>query len=68
MNRNLTIKVGNCNHRRHVPGLLSKIASGAADPATVWTQQEAIPAAIEAYEAFDRREPGWTKVIIEPGG
>jgi threonine dehydrogenase-like Zn-dependent dehydrogenase len=46
----------------------SKIASGAANPATVWTQQEAIPATIEAYEAFDRREPGWTKVIIEPGG
>jgi threonine dehydrogenase-like Zn-dependent dehydrogenase len=68
MNRNLTVKLGNCNHRRYVPGLLSKIASGAADPATVWSQQEAMPAAIEAYEAFDRREPGWTKVIIETGG
>lgn len=68
MNRNLTIKLGNCNHRRYVPGLLSKIASGAADPVTVWTQTEAIPTAIEAYEAFDRREPGWTKVIIETGG
>jgi threonine dehydrogenase-like Zn-dependent dehydrogenase len=68
MNRNLTIKLGNCNHRRYVPGLLSRIASGAADPTTVWTQQEAMPTAIEAYEAFDRREPGWTKVVIETGG
>jgi hypothetical protein len=22
----------------------------------------------EAYEAFDRREPGWTKVALELGG
>jgi threonine dehydrogenase-like Zn-dependent dehydrogenase len=68
MNRNLTIKMGNCNHRRYVPGLLSRIASGGADPITVRTQQEAIPTALEAYEAFDRREPGWTKVILETGG
>jgi hypothetical protein len=28
----------------------------------------AIPTEIGAHEAFDRREPGWTKVIIETGG
>ncbi len=28
----------------------------------------AIPTAIGAHEAFDRREPTWTKVIIETGG
>jgi hypothetical protein len=31
MNRNLTIKAGNCDHRRYVPGLLSKITTGGAD-------------------------------------
>ncbi|GAA2413537.1 zinc-dependent alcohol dehydrogenase [Nonomuraea africana] len=67
MNRNLTIKAGNCNHRRYVPGLLSKIASGAADPTTVVTQQEDLPHVIDAYQAFDRREPGWTKVVLELG-
>ena len=65
MNANLTVKLGNCNHRKYVPGLLSKIAAGHADPTTVWSQQEAIPAALQAYEAFDRREPGWTKVTLE---
>ncbi len=65
MNANLTLKMGNCNHRRYVPGLLSKIASGRADPTTVWTQQQTIPSAIQAYEAFDRRDPGWTKVTLE---
>ena len=67
MNRNLTVKMGNCNHRKYVPGLLSKIAAGSADPPTVWTQQETIPTAPQAYEAFDRRDPGWTKVTLEVG-
>lgn len=65
MNANLTVKLGNCNHRKYVPGLLSKIAAGHAEPTTVWSRQEAIPAALQAYEAFDRREPGWTRVTLE---
>jgi threonine dehydrogenase-like Zn-dependent dehydrogenase len=64
MNENLTLKMGNCNHRKYVPGLLSKIAAG-VDPTTVWTQQETIPSAIAAYEKFDQRSPGWTKVTLE---
>jgi hypothetical protein len=28
----------------------------------------AIPTAIGTYGAFDRREPGWTKAVIETGG
>jgi threonine dehydrogenase-like Zn-dependent dehydrogenase len=68
MNRNLTIQAGNCNHRRYVPGLLSRIAAGGADPTTVLSRQETLPSAIEAYEAFDRAEPGWTKVVLEPAG
>jgi threonine dehydrogenase-like Zn-dependent dehydrogenase len=58
MNRNLTVKAGNCNHRRYAPGLLSRIATGAADPTTVLTQQGDLPTVIDAYHAFDRREPG----------
>ncbi|TDD72170.1 zinc-dependent alcohol dehydrogenase [Actinomadura rubrisoli] len=68
MNRNLTVKAGNCNHRRYVPGLLSRIAKGGADPTTILTQQETLPSVIDAYEAFDRREPGWTKVALEVSG
>ena len=68
MNRNLTIKPGNCNHRRYVPGLLSRIAPGRADPTTMVTQQESMPTVLDAYEAFDRRKPGWTKVTLELGG
>jgi threonine dehydrogenase-like Zn-dependent dehydrogenase len=65
MNANLTLKMGNCNHRKYIPGLLAKIVAGQADPTTVWTQQETIPTAIQAYEAFDRRDTGWTKVTLQ---
>jgi threonine dehydrogenase-like Zn-dependent dehydrogenase len=68
LNRNLTVRAGNCDHRRYVPGLLSRIAGGHADPTLVMTQQETIPSAIDAYEAFDRRMPGWTKVVLEVAG
>jgi threonine dehydrogenase-like Zn-dependent dehydrogenase len=68
MNRNLTVQAGNTNHRRYVPGLLSRIATGSADPTTIVTQQEPLPSVIAAYEAFDRREPGWTKVALEVAG
>lgn len=67
MNANLTLKMGNCNHRKYVPGLLSKIAGGHADPTTVLSQQESIPNAPAAYQAFDHRSPGWTKVALELG-
>jgi threonine dehydrogenase-like Zn-dependent dehydrogenase len=65
MNANLTLKMGNCNHRKYIPGLLSKIAAGQADPTSVWMQQETMPTALAAYQAFDRRGPGWTKVTLE---
>jgi threonine dehydrogenase-like Zn-dependent dehydrogenase len=65
MNRNLTIKLGNCNHRRYVPRLLSLVASGAVDPLAFITQHEAPANAIEAYETFDRREEGWLKTVLD---
>ncbi len=65
MNKNLTIKMGNCPHRRYIPELVEMVRTGAVDPFTVLTQSEPVVGAIEAYETFDRREPGWTKVALE---
>jgi threonine dehydrogenase-like Zn-dependent dehydrogenase len=66
MNKNLTIKLGNCNHRRYVPKLVELVRAGVVDPQTVLTQLEGVPTAVEAYEAFDERRPGWLKVELEP--
>lgn len=66
MNKNLSINLGNCNHRKYLPHLINWVRNGTIDPLLVLTQREPITSAIEAYEAFDRREPGWMKVELEP--
>jgi threonine dehydrogenase-like Zn-dependent dehydrogenase len=66
MNKNLTIQMGNCNHRKYIPDLLAMVAEGAVDPTAIITQVEPLASVIEAYETFDRREEGWTKVVLEP--
>ncbi|CAA9461075.1 MAG: Threonine dehydrogenase and related Zn-dependent dehydrogenases [uncultured Rubrobacteraceae bacterium] len=64
--RNLTVRGGNCNHRKYMPKLVGLVATGALDPTDILTQTEPITGAIEAYEAFDRRQPGWIKVELNP--
>jgi threonine dehydrogenase-like Zn-dependent dehydrogenase len=64
MNKNLTIRMGNCNHRRYLPHLISLVASGAFRPTDFITQVETTDTAIAAYEAFDRRDAGWLKTVL----
>jgi threonine dehydrogenase-like Zn-dependent dehydrogenase len=66
MNRNLTLQMGNCPHRRYVPKLLELVRSGAVDPTTILSQREPLASAIDAYKAFDTRQPGWMKVELVP--
>jgi len=66
MMKNLTLKMGNCNHRRYIPHLLELTRSGVVDPSALITQLEGMHGAVEAYEQFDRRRPGWLKVELEP--
>ncbi len=65
MNKNLTLRMGNCNHRRYIPGLLDLVATGLVDPTAFTTQHEQPTSAIEAYETFDRREEGWLKTVLD---
>lgn len=67
MMKNLTIKMGNCNHRKYIPMLVDLTASGAVEPAAVLSHTEPLAGIVEAYEKFDRRQPGWIKVAISPG-
>jgi len=64
MLKNLTIRMGNCDHHSVTPPLIDMVASGAFDPTALITEREPIASAIDAYEAFDRREPGWIKVEL----
>lgn len=67
MNKNLTLNMGNCNHRRYIPDLVGLVRSGAVDPVKILTQVEPMSSAIDAYKAFDQRQPGWIKVELVPG-
>lgn len=66
MNRNLTLKMGNCNHSKYIPKLVEMTRSGRIDPADILSHASPISEVIEAYKAFDRREEGWIKVELEP--
>jgi threonine dehydrogenase-like Zn-dependent dehydrogenase len=66
MNKNLTIKMGNCNHRRYIPELVELVRTGAIDPSEILTHVEPMTSAIDAYKMFDTRQPGWIKVELEP--
>jgi threonine dehydrogenase-like Zn-dependent dehydrogenase len=66
MMKNLTIRAGNCNHRRYVPMLIELVRAGVFDPTAILTQVEALTTAVEAYRKFDVRQPGWMKVELVP--
>lgn len=66
MNKNLTLNMGNCHHRKYIPKLIELTLSGKVDPAKILTQSREMPDALSAFEAFDRREEGWIKVELLP--
>ena len=68
MEKNLTVQMGNCNHRKYIPHLVEMVAAGAFDPSLVLTHHEPLTDAIAAFEAFDRRDAGWVKVALQPDG
>nr|MBF0682770.1 glutathione-dependent formaldehyde dehydrogenase [Pseudomonas sp.] len=66
MNKNITINMGNCHHRKYIPLLIEMIQARRIDPAAILTQVKPMNDAIAAFKAFDRRENGWIKVELQP--
>jgi threonine dehydrogenase-like Zn-dependent dehydrogenase len=64
--KNLTLKMGNCNHRKYIPRLLELVRNKTVDPTEVLTQVEPMTDVIAAYKMFDKRTPGWIKVMLQP--
>ncbi len=65
MNKNLTIKAGNCNHRKYLPHLIELVRSRVVNPIEVLhAKNQPMAKAIDAYKAFDKRELGWLKVEL----
>ena len=65
MNKNLTLKMGNCNHRKYIPGLIELVRNGTIDPLQVLTKREPLTGVIDAYKNFTEHKPGWVKVELK---
>jgi threonine dehydrogenase-like Zn-dependent dehydrogenase len=66
MNKNLTVRMGNCNHRRYLAGLVDMVQSGALRLSPNITRDEPMDDVMAAYKAFDERDAGWLKVKLTP--
>ncbi|MBC7544535.1 MAG: glutathione-dependent formaldehyde dehydrogenase [Candidatus Sericytochromatia bacterium] len=67
MNKNLTLQMGNCPHRRYIPELIELVGSGAIDPSRILTDRVSLTDDVmRAFAAFDRREPNVNKVTMAP--
>lgn len=66
--KGLTIGTGQCDVKKYNRYLRDMIISGQADPSFVVSHEIAIEEAPTAYEKFDKRIEGYTKVLIHPNG
>lgn len=65
MGKNLTLTMGNCNHRKYIPMLLDWVKDGDLDITQFITNIINFDDVINAYKHFDRRDEGWIKVILK---
>ncbi len=64
--KGLSLGTGQCNVKHYNRGLRDLIIEGKARPSFVVSHEIGIEQAPEAYEKFDQRVEGYTKVIIHP--
>ncbi|RDW61226.1 glutathione-independent formaldehyde dehydrogenase [Aspergillus mulundensis] len=66
--RGLTLGTGQCNVKAYNRQLRDLIIAGKAKPSFVVSHEISIDEAEVAYDKFDKRVDGYTKVIIHPNG
>ena len=64
--KGLRLGTGQCNVKRYNAHLRDLISSGRANPSFVVSHEVPLESAPDAYRKFDRREDGYTKVILHP--
>jgi len=66
--KGLTLATGQCNVKKYNRILRDLIISGVAKPSFVISHNCGLDKAVEAYDKFDRRVEGYTKVLLHPNG
>jgi glutathione-independent formaldehyde dehydrogenase len=64
--KGLSLGTGQCNVKQYNRQLRDLIVAGRAQPSFVVSHELPLTQAPEAYEKFDRRADGYTKVILHP--
>ena len=64
--KGIQVGMGQTPVRNYSLVLRDLIAAGRAKPSFIVSKRIPIAAAPDAYRRFDRREPGYTKVLIKP--
>jgi glutathione-independent formaldehyde dehydrogenase len=65
--KGLRMGSGQTNVKAYNRRLMRLINAGKAKPSFIVSHRLPLDEAPQAYERFDRREPGWTKVVLRPG-
>jgi threonine dehydrogenase-like Zn-dependent dehydrogenase len=66
MNKNITIQMGNCPHRKYLPQVVEMVHTNQIDPlAVIPARHEPLTDVMQAYKEFDQRKTGWIKVELE---
>jgi glutathione-independent formaldehyde dehydrogenase len=59
---------GQCPVKRYNRHLRNLIHAGKAQPSFIVSHHLRLDQAPEGYDHFDRRDDGWTKVVLHPNG
>ncbi|HEX6939842.1 MAG TPA: zinc-dependent alcohol dehydrogenase [Longimicrobiales bacterium] len=68
MNKNLTLRMGQCNVKRYMPHLLEHIREGRIDARRIISHRLPLDEAPWAYAMFAGKLEGCRKVVLYPGG
>jgi len=66
--KGLSLGTGQCNVKAYNRYLRDLIVAGRAKPSFVVSHEVGMDDAVEAYDKFDRRVDGYTKVLLHPNG
>jgi glutathione-independent formaldehyde dehydrogenase len=61
-----SIRTGQANVKHYNRRLRDLIAAGKANPGQIVSHELSLAQAPDAYEKFDERVDGWTKVVLHP--
>jgi len=64
--KGLTLKMGQTHAPRYLRPLLTRIQNGEIDPSFVISHRFPLSEAAKAYDLFNRKEDGCTKVVLKP--